>query len=81
MPKKKDESINFEASLKELNTIVEEMEAGGLSLEESLEKFAVGITLTRECQQALKNAEQKVQILLEKSGKDELQTYEESAAD
>ena len=55
--------INFEASLDELTKIVENMEKGELSLEESLKQFERGITLTRECQSALKEAEQKVQIL------------------
>jgi len=44
---------------------VARLEAGDLSLEESLRCFERGITLTRTCQQALREAEQKVQILLE----------------
>ena len=55
--------INFEASLEELTKIVENMEKGELSLEESLKQFERGVTLTRQCQTALKEAEQKVQIL------------------
>jgi exodeoxyribonuclease VII small subunit len=45
---------------------VEEMEQGDISLEESLKKFERGIELTRTCQQALQEAEQKVQMLIEK---------------
>ena len=66
MAKKK---INFENSLTELETLVEEMEQGDLSLEESLKRFEKGIGLTTECQQALQSAELKVQELVEKNGK------------
>lgn len=72
MPKKQND-INFEKSLQELEALVEKMETGELSLEESLKCFERGVVLTRSCQQALQEAEQKVQILLEKNGKEELQ--------
>lgn len=51
-----------------LQTLVERLENGELSLEESLAAFEQGIALTRECQGALAQAEQKVQILLERDG-------------
>jgi len=57
---------DFEQSLAELQTLVERLESGELSLEDSLGAFEQGIRLTRECQGALAQAEQKVQILLEK---------------
>lgn len=44
------------------------MEAGDLSLEASLAAFEAGVKLTRECQQALTEAEQKVSLLMEKNG-------------
>lgn len=66
MAKKK---INFEQSLSQLETLVEEMEQGDLSLEEALSRFEKGISLTSECQQALQSAELKVQELVEKNGK------------
>jgi len=66
MPKGK--KIDFEASLSQLEQLVEQMEDGELSLEESLKAFESGIKLTRECQQALTEAEQKVQLLMEKNG-------------
>ena len=66
MPKAK--KIDFEASLEQLEKLVEDMEDGELSLEDSLSAFEKGIKLTRECQQALAEAEQKVQLLLEKDG-------------
>ncbi len=73
------EPFNFESSLGELNKIVEKMEAGGLSLEDSLRYFEQGIALTRQCQQALKEAEQKVQILLEKNGQAQLESFTEES--
>ncbi|MCZ6802423.1 MAG: exodeoxyribonuclease VII small subunit [Proteobacteria bacterium] len=74
MPKKTN-SINFEKTLAELEQLVEKMEKGDLSLEESLKYFERGILLTKTCQQALSEAEQKVKILLEKDGKSELETF------
>lgn len=54
----------FEKSLKKLEQLVERMEDGDLSLEDSLKNFEEGIKLTRECQQALMQAEQKVKLLI-----------------
>lgn len=66
---KKIEPINFESSLKELEDLVARMEQGDISLEESLRHFERGIVLSRICQQALQDAEQKVQILTDQKGK------------
>ena len=60
-------TANFEQSLKELEQLVESLEAGNLSLEDSLKAFERGVRITRECQDALKNAEQKVSILMRDS--------------
>lgn len=60
--------FNFETALTELTQLVEKMEAGGSSLEESLKNFERGIQLSRQCQEALKAAEQKVEILIQKEG-------------
>ena len=49
-------------------TLVERLENGELSLEDSLTAFEQGIGLTRDCQSALAQAEQKVQVLLERDG-------------
>mgnify|MGYP001545917341 FL=1 len=76
MARKNKQSPAFEQSLEELETLVERMEEGELSLEESLQCFERGIQLTRSCQEALKHAEQKVQILLEKEGQAEIAPYE-----
>ena len=62
MARKKN--LGFESSLEELEDIVENMESGELSLEASLKAFEKGITLTRECQEALNQAEQKVKVLM-----------------
>lgn len=69
-----DKQLDFEQALKELETLVEKLENGELSLEESLKHFERGVTLTRICQSALENAEQKVQILTEKSGATRLES-------
>jgi exodeoxyribonuclease VII small subunit len=60
MPSEKD----FESSLKELEEIVQQLEAGDLPLERSLELFEQGVKLSRDCQKRLDDAEQKVEILL-----------------
>ena len=62
-------SVDFEEALDQLEELVEDMENGDLSLEESLKAFEQGIKLTRECQSALTQAEQKVQMLIEENGK------------
>ena len=72
MTRKRQETVAFEKSLKELEALVAKMEQGNLGLEESLQHFERGIQLTRVCQQALKEAVQKVDILLKKSGQDEI---------
>ncbi len=56
-------TINFEASLEQLESIVETLEEGNLGLEESLKSFEKGIKITRDCQSALQNAEQRVRLL------------------
>ena len=64
------DSPDFEKSLAELEQIVDRMEQGELSLDESLKQFERGVALTRSCQTALQQAEQKVEILLRKTGDD-----------
>ncbi len=61
-------SINLEKSLADLETLVEELESGDLPLDQAMKKFEEGIKLTRGCQAALKDAEQKVEILLKSAG-------------
>jgi len=65
---RKKASLAFEQSLTDLQNLVERLENGELSLEDSLTAFEQGIRLTRDCQAALAQAEQKVQILMERDG-------------
>jgi len=58
-----DAIIDFEKSLQQLEEIVNKMEQGKLSLEQSLDSFEDGVQLTRHCQDALKKAEQRVSKL------------------
>lgn len=59
---------NFEKALTELEALVERLEHGDLSLEESLKAFEAGVRLTQECQQALTQARQRVQLLTAQDG-------------
>jgi len=68
-------AVDFETSMRDLETIVERLEKGDLSLEESLAAFERGVLLTRSCQAALKEAEQKVEILLKKSGESVVENF------
>jgi len=72
---KKNDAFDFEKALKELEALVERLETGDLSLEESLKDFERGVALTRACQKALADAEQKVQILLNEEGKEKLELF------
>lgn len=66
--KTKQKPVDFEKSLGQLEALVDKLEAGDLSLEESLQAFEEGVKLTRECQSRLAEAEQRVQILVEQQG-------------
>ncbi|MDH3812064.1 MAG: exodeoxyribonuclease VII small subunit [Gammaproteobacteria bacterium] len=68
--------FNLEKSLADLEELVEELESGDLPLEKAMKKFEEGIKLTRGCQTALKEAEQKVEILLKSAGGEDLQEFE-----
>ena len=78
---KKKTAPDFEKSLQTLEQLVEQMESGDLTLEKSLEAFEQGIRLTKECQQALREAEQKVQILMNQNGSEELRPFHEEDDD
>ena len=69
-------NFNLEKSLANLEELVEELESGDLPLETAMKKFEEGIKLTRGCQTALKEAEQKVQILLKSAGGEDLENFE-----
>jgi len=64
-------NINLEKSIADLEKLVEELESGDLPLEKAMKKFEQGIKLTRECQAALQEAEQKVEVLVQSAGGEE----------
>jgi|TARA_B100000929_G_scaffold149278_1_gene118313 exodeoxyribonuclease VII small subunit len=80
MPKKTSK-INFEKTFAELEELLNKMEEGDLSLEESLKCFERGMILTKNCQEALSEAEQKVKILLEKNNKNSLEIFDSNNND
>jgi exodeoxyribonuclease VII small subunit len=67
---------DFETAMHELEELVERLEQGELPLEESLTAFERGVMLTRTCQTALKDAEQKVEILLKKAGEPAVEDFD-----
>ena len=73
----KKKGADFEQSLDALEALVTKMEAGDLSLEESLKAFETGIQLTRDCQSRLAAAEQQVQKLVEQQGTVTLEAFDE----
>ena len=64
--------VPFETALEELESLVEKMETGELSLEDSLAAFERGVKLTRHCQSSLKAAELKVKVLTESGDLEDL---------
>jgi exodeoxyribonuclease VII small subunit len=66
---------DFELAMRDLEELVERLEQGDLPLEESLAAFERGVMLTRACQTALKEAEQKVEILLKKAGEPAVEEF------
>ncbi|TMM46015.1 exodeoxyribonuclease VII small subunit [Colwellia ponticola] len=81
MAKKKLENLSFEESLHELDTIVQSLEQGDLSLEESMALFERGLNLSQLSQVKLQTAEQKVQLLLDKNGSPQLTDFDTSAGE
>jgi exodeoxyribonuclease VII small subunit len=70
---------DFEQSMQALESLVDQLEQGDLTLEESLAAFERGIKLTRACQQALNAAEQRVRILTERSETAEPEPFQNDA--
>ncbi|KHF24133.1 exodeoxyribonuclease VII small subunit [Solemya velum gill symbiont] len=73
MAKKTTQATGFEEALNELEKLVETMESGELTLEESLKTFEKGVALTRQCETALREAEQKIEMLSQASEDAELE--------
>lgn len=79
--REKDKETNFEADLESLEGIVNALEEGGLSLDDSLKRFEEGIQLARRCEKALTEAEKRIEILLKNADGDlEAQPFGEGAA-
>ena len=62
---KGNKKIDFESSLKKLESIVEKLEDENINLEGSVKSFEDGVNLVKECQKQLQNAELKVKKLLD----------------
>lgn len=71
MAKSDKKPVDLEQALGELETLVDELEGGDLPLEAAMKKFERGVGLTRDCQKALDEAEQKVSVLLQDAGLDD----------
>ena len=69
MTAKKNPPIPFETALAELENLVGQLEQGELTLEDSLQRFERGIALVRSCRNTLREAEQKVEQLIERNGR------------
>jgi len=68
MTAKKNPPIPFETALAELESLVGQLEQGDLTLEDSLQRFERGVALVRSCRNTLREAEQKVEQLIEHNG-------------
>jgi len=79
MAKKKLENLSFEESLSELDTIVQNLEKGELNLEDSMALFERGLKLSQLSQVKLQGAEQKIKILLEQNGQQQLANFDLSS--
>jgi exodeoxyribonuclease VII small subunit len=79
MSEQNPQDLSFEDALNQLETLVEQMERGELSLEDSLASFERGVALTRRCEAALKAAEQKVEILSNKGSDAEPEPFDGDA--
>jgi exodeoxyribonuclease VII small subunit len=74
MTAKKNPPLPFETALAELETLVGQLEQGELTLEDSLQRFERGVALVRSCQNALLEAEQTVEQLIERNGRQDVTT-------
>ena len=72
-----DREPDFEASLEELESLVEALESGELSLAESLERFKRGVELSKHCHQMLDQARQSVEILTRPEDEDSASAFDQ----
>lgn len=80
-PPKTDPLPDFEKSLGELEALVARLEQGDVPLEEALKTFERGVALTRQCQSALRTAQQKVEVLLARNGEETVEPLVEDEDD
>jgi exodeoxyribonuclease VII small subunit len=80
-PQKTEPLPDFEQSLAELETLVARLEQGDVPLEEALKTFERGVALTRQCQTALRTAQQKVEVLLARNGEETIESFDDEAED
>ncbi len=79
MAEKTKPDSDFEKTLGELEKLIEKLEEGELSLDESLSSFKQGIALTRQCQSVLDNAQQTVEQLINSEGEESLLAFKPDA--
>ena len=72
---------DFETSLQELEVLVARLERGDLPLEDALRDFERGVTLTRQCQESLSSAQQRVEILLQQGGQSRVAEFDAGDSD
>ena len=73
----KDKKASFEDDMKRLQKIVEELSSGKLALEESLKKYEEGVKIAKRCSSLLSEAQRKVEVLMKKDGRFELQEFDD----
>jgi exodeoxyribonuclease VII small subunit len=81
MTKNPAKQPNLEDSLAEITQLIDKMEHGELNLEQSLTYFERGITLIKQCQKTLTEAEQKVQLLIQQNQQETLSNFGEENDD
>jgi len=81
MAARRKKKLDYEAAVAELESLVTRLEQGDISLEESLKLYESGVLLTRDCQEALQTAEQKVQVLLQQSGQSTLVDFDQNTSE
>jgi exodeoxyribonuclease VII small subunit len=74
-PKENEKTPDFEKSLVELEALVAKLEQGDVPLEDALKTFERGVALTRQCQTALRTAQQKVEVLLARNGEETIEPF------
>lgn len=80
MARKESLNQSFESALENLERIVEQLESGELSLEDSLAAFEKGVGLVKQCNQKLNEVEKKIELLVkDKEGKLRLKPFEDLA--